>query len=134
MGRQSHQRLSNERRSKQLASKTTLRTGDLRKYTLLKSFNSAKHCTRCINIAVRKAEQNTTGKATTTLHKKSHHILCSQNTKTLGKGILFVAQLAQKEDDARYKQLTHPIQPNERGNFVTQAGIAQLFQHYHSAP
>ena len=115
MGRQSQQRVSNEKRKYQLAAANTGFTkrakGQQQTLVGTLAFNSEKDCIVCAAVARKRYQE------TVRVPKRPHHELCIKNSKTKGRGKLTVQAMNNLEDDKRYKHITRPIQADERGSW-----------------
>jgi len=109
MGQQSQQRIGNQNAQKyKLASNNSNSSNKRRKGGQLTLFGGAafeaeKDCVVCKARALQRII------STYRVPNRSHHVLCSKNTKTRGKGELTEHQLLTLEDNNRYKAITQPI-------------------------
>lgn len=123
MGRQSQQRISNQHTRKYKLASTVKRRrkGDQLTLDNQVAFQAERDCVICRARATAKFVEGYR------VPKRAHHPLCLLNTKTKGLGKLSVQSVANLEDNKRYKALTRPIQPEERGSWkysTKEAGAA----------
>ena len=126
IGRQSQQRISNQHKRKfKLASSSPRKKKAGDQMTLLGgvAFQSDRDCKICRAKSIRKFLP------THPTPKRAHHPQCIHNKKTRGCGVLSSQGMANIEDDKRFKELTRPIQDNEKmsGSFSTPAAREAFF-------
>ena len=126
MGRQSQQRVSNTKRAYQLAAsnsfKKSKRGGQQTTLSGGVAFDPLTDCKICVAQAIKRVrpEHN--------IPKRSHHILCSKNTKTKGKGKISRQTLEIEAEQVRLKALfAMPLETHEKASakhLTKEAGVA----------
>ena len=113
MGRQSQQRIGNQvkRKFKLASNNNKKRKGGQQTLSGGAAFVPEKDCIVCHARHIRNHVLSTYR-----VPNRSHHVLCSKNSKTKGKGALTDSQLATLEDNQRFKALTQPITEAEKGS------------------
>ena len=117
MGRQSQQRISNNKRAFAFAANNPYpkrgKKGQQLTLTGILAFEAEKDCIIC-NAHLRALRDPDTVR----IPKRAHHILCIKNTKTKGRGLLSQQHVAAVAEEKRLSALfTTPLAPEERGSW-----------------
>ena len=126
----SQQRIGNVKRAHQLANPWPKPKRKGAQQTLVGgvAFESERDCMICKAKALQKLEP------TYRIPKRAHHVLCIQNTKTKGKGILSRQTMATQIEESWLKKLYEtPLQQHEKGsaaNLSKEASTERRFQQH----